>query len=144
MHVGLRWTTANGRSEGSATLEQLQLECHPSQNGRLDQSRRGRLDLDKNGRLDSNKNGSLDPSQNGRLEPSQNARCEPTKNGSLDAKTKTNGSLDRSQKGGLEGGVAVANGDPSAPERTVGTGYGSLGASPVLSDDVTLQKTSML
>merc|ERR1712210_302203 len=117
---------ANGRSEGSATLEQLQLECHPT----------------KNGRLDSNKNGRLDANKNGRLDPSQNGRCDPTKNGRPDAKT--NGSLGRSQKGRLEGGVAVANGDPSAPERTVGTGYGSLGASPVLSDDVTLQKTSML
>ena len=108
MHVGLRWTAASGRSEGGATLDQLQLGCDPTKNGRCDPSKNGRCDATKNERLDENTNGTLDPMD------------------------------------GLEGDVVAKNGDPSVRSGTVGTGYGSLGISPFLSNDPTQQKTSML
>ena len=119
----------NGRSEG---IEQLQVGC---KNPRLVPNQDGRCGDPKNSeRLHPNTNGILDLNQDGRLHPKRSWRLDPS----------TNETFDQNRGDGEV--LAVVNGDSSSgPHRgTVGTGYGSLGLSPFLSNDLTTQKTSML
>ena len=99
------------------TIQQMELRLDPNKSERLDPNKSERLDPYKGEGLGPNKSERVDPFENGRLDPSQNGR--------------------------LYGSVAFANGDPSGPSGTIGTGCGSLGGSP-LSNDLTSQKTSTL